>query len=89
MAQITGEAIERAKAPFYLLWQRRTPLLLTEDIRDAAAAWRAKYGTDANTVYMHPSCVPEGGLIVMEGCEVRPRDGVRPGTLWCGWEARA
>ena len=19
---------------------------------------------------------------------VRPRDGVRPGTLWCGWEAR-
>ena len=87
--EITGEQIQRAKAPYYLFWSTLPILSLSENIRDAAQRWQEKYGTRANAVYIASDDMPEGvECIVLEGCEVRGRRGVRPGTLWCGWEAR-
>jgi hypothetical protein len=83
---ISGAQIIRAGAPLYLLWGTRPGLSLAEEIRWAAEAWRSKYGSAANTVYVHPSKMPEGAHVVIEGCVVLPREGVRPNTLWCGWE---
>lgn len=89
MTEITAHNIEQAGAPFYLWWAMRPGLSLADEIKWAAERWREKYGRPANTVLVHPSKAPEGGYIIIEGCQVRGRAGVQLGTLWCGWEARA
>jgi hypothetical protein len=83
---IDGAQIERAGAPFYLGWQYPPLWPLVDNIRDAAERYAAKFGHAPNTVYLHPSKVPEGAHIIMAGCVVLPRDGVRPGIMWVGWE---
>jgi hypothetical protein len=92
MNELSGQQIEQAGAPFYL-WVGMLPMFpLADNIREAKAIWREKYGTEANTVIVRTGTVPEmpeGGCVVIEGCQVRVKKEVQAGTLWCGWEARS
>jgi hypothetical protein len=100
MATISGEQIERAGAPLYLMWQWRPGLSLAEEIGFAAARLLEKEGITANVCLLRPDHftkvrdmiapdLPEGAPFVLDGVTVRPRAGVQRGTMWVGREAGA
>jgi hypothetical protein len=68
-----------------LLWFDDTPTRATADkIARAVARYNQKYGHKPDVCYVHPSLLPVGETVPIDGVQILTSHGVLPNHFWLG-----